>query len=224
MVGAHHVRFPAFDVPECGEIAPTALARSWPRESRDLFVDHLCDFVFTVQVPATISSQEHPLPADIAVRTKSAFYTQRVLFVFEVVDACFRIRDAFHFVHAAEYIPPELSQGIYRNGVVRLCYPLPMTERGRLVLRTLTDREQKVLALVASGLSNKTIAERFGTTEQVIKNNMRFILQKAGRRNRCELIVFAYRHGVVECPCKRRGASLQDANGASCADVSVSAP
>jgi DNA-binding NarL/FixJ family response regulator len=82
-----------------------------------------------------------------------------------------------------------------------------MTERGRLVLRALTDREQGVLALVASGLSNKTIAERFGTTEQAIKNNMHEVLKKSGRRNRCELIVWVFHHGVVTCPCSHRSKS-----------------
>ena len=79
-----------------------------------------------------------------------------------------------------------------------------MTERGRLVLRALTDREKAILVLVAAGMPNRTIAERTGTTEQVVKNRLREILQKSRRRTRCELIVFTFRHGLVECPCGRR--------------------
>lgn len=79
-----------------------------------------------------------------------------------------------------------------------------MTERGRLVLRALTSSERRVLVLVCAGFANKTIAERMGTTEQVVKNFMRGILQKSGRRNRCELIVFAFGSGIITCPCQAR--------------------
>jgi DNA-binding NarL/FixJ family response regulator len=76
-----------------------------------------------------------------------------------------------------------------------------MTPTGRLFLRSLTDCERKILVLVCAGFSNRRIAERISTSEQVIKNRMRLILQKAGRRNRFGLIVFAFGSGTVECPC-----------------------
>lgn len=76
-----------------------------------------------------------------------------------------------------------------------------MTERGRLFLRALTDRERKILVLVCAGFTNQRIAERTSTTEQVIKNRMRLILQKAGKRSRFELIIFAFGSGTVQCPC-----------------------
>ena len=81
-----------------------------------------------------------------------------------------------------------------------------MTQRGALVLRALTDRERAILILVAAGMPNKTIGQRIGTSEQVVKNHMREILQKSGRRNRTELVVFCFRHGVVTCPCSHSGA------------------
>jgi DNA-binding NarL/FixJ family response regulator len=96
-----------------------------------------------------------------------------------------------------------------------LIYALGMTERGRLVLRALTKREQRVLALVASGLSNKAIATRFDTSEQVIKNSMREVLKKAGRRNRCELIIWVFHHGVVTCPCSHRSKEMRSDNATS---------
>jgi DNA-binding NarL/FixJ family response regulator len=60
------------------------------------------------------------------------------------------------------------------------------------------------LVLVCAGFANKAIAERMGTTEQVVKNHMREILPKAAKATRCELIVFVFRHGVVTCPCTQR--------------------
>lgn len=90
-----------------------------------------------------------------------------------------------------------------------------MTERGRTFLRALSERERRILVLVCAGHSNVGIAERTGTSTQVIKNRMRVILAKAGRRSRFELIVFAFGSGTVQCPCTHRSASLQDVNGAA---------
>jgi DNA-binding NarL/FixJ family response regulator len=87
-----------------------------------------------------------------------------------------------------------------------------LTSAGRLFLRALTPKERRILVLVCAGFSNGVIAERIGTSEQVVKNYLHGILRKAGRRSRCELIIFVFRHGVVECPCKHRRPSLQGVN------------
>lgn len=58
--------------------------------------------------------------------------------------------------------------------------------------------------MVCACFTNARIADRMGTSEQTIKNRMREILRKAGRHNRCELILFVFRNGVVECPCTQR--------------------
>jgi DNA-binding NarL/FixJ family response regulator len=85
---------------------------------------------------------------------------------------------------------------------IKSCYALRMTERGRLFLRALTESERRILVLVCAGWSNGRIAESVSTSEQVIKNRMRLILQKAGKRSRFELIVFAFGSGTVACPCR----------------------
>jgi DNA-binding NarL/FixJ family response regulator len=79
-----------------------------------------------------------------------------------------------------------------------------LTSAGRQFLRALTPGERRVLVLVCAGFTNGRIAERICTSEQVVKNYMREILHKSGRSSRSELIVFVFRHGVVECPCRHR--------------------
>jgi DNA-binding CsgD family transcriptional regulator len=86
----------------------------------------------------------------------------------------------------------------------KLIYAPVMTARGRSFLQSLSDRERQILVMVCAGHSNVRIAARLMTSEQVIKNNMRGILAKAGRRNRFELIVFCFGSGTVECPCSHR--------------------
>lgn len=63
-----------------------------------------------------------------------------------------------------------------------------------------SEREQRVIELVAQGLKNKEVADEIGTTEHVIKNYLRTIYDKLGLWNRVELALWyeARRHeGLV---------------------------
>jgi DNA-binding NarL/FixJ family response regulator len=76
-----------------------------------------------------------------------------------------------------------------------------VTERGQVVLATLTPKERAVVQQVCTGHSNREIAENLATTEQVIKNYMRGILDKTGMGDRLELAIYCFYHGIVQCPC-----------------------
>ncbi len=51
-----------------------------------------------------------------------------------------------------------------------------------------SEREQRVIELVAQGLKNREVADEIGTTEHVIKNYLRTIYDKLGLWNRVELM------------------------------------
>ena len=59
-----------------------------------------------------------------------------------------------------------------------------------------SEREQRVIDLVAQGLKNSEVADAIGTTEHVIKNYLRVIYDKLGLWNRVELALWyeARRH------------------------------
>lgn len=59
-----------------------------------------------------------------------------------------------------------------------------------------SEREQRVIELVAQGLKNSEVAAAIGTTEHVIKNYLRVIYDKLGLWNRVELALWyeARRH------------------------------
>jgi DNA-binding NarL/FixJ family response regulator len=61
---------------------------------------------------------------------------------------------------------------------------------GRYGSRMPTGKEEKIVALVAEGLRNADIADRIGTTEQVVKNYLRVIYDKLGMWNRLELALW----------------------------------
>ena len=56
--------------------------------------------------------------------------------------------------------------------------------------RTPSERENRVIELVAQGLKNRDVADAIGTTEHVVKNYLRAIYDKLGLWNRVELALW----------------------------------
>jgi DNA-binding NarL/FixJ family response regulator len=65
-----------------------------------------------------------------------------------------------------------------------------MSAIGRYGTRVPSEREQRVIELVAAGLKNREVAEEIGTTEHVVKNYLRVIYDKLGLWNRVELALW----------------------------------
>lgn len=61
----------------------------------------------------------------------------------------------------------------------------------------LTPREREVLALVAAGLPNKTVARRLGISEKTVKSHLTRVFTVVGVSDRTSAALWAQRHGVV---------------------------
>ena len=63
---------------------------------------------------------------------------------------------------------------------------------------TLTQQELRVVAAVASGITNKQIAQQLSISEQTVKHHITNIFDKLGVYNRLELTLFALHHKLIE--------------------------
>lgn len=70
----------------------------------------------------------------------------------------------------------------------------------RAAVERLTERENDVLALLGTGLSNAEIASRLRLVEGTVKAHVSAILGKLGVRNRVEAALAAHEAGLAEKP------------------------
>ena len=67
---------------------------------------------------------------------------------------------------------------------------------GQLAER-LTPREREVLAHLADGLDNRTIAKELGVEYSTVRGYVRSLIDKLGARSRVDVVGIAYRTGLV---------------------------
>lgn len=76
--------------------------------------------------------------------------------------------------------------------------PIPRLDAELPLVDALTAREREVATLVAAGLSNEQIAEHLFISPSTAKTHVNRAMMKAGARDRAQLVVFAYEHGLLE--------------------------
>lgn len=105
-----------------------------------------------------------------------------------------RIIDAVRIIDAGDAL---LGPHTTRRLIERfLASPPPHAPRPA-ALDTLTDRELEVLRQVARGLTNREIAARLYIGEGTVKTHVARILAKLGLRDRVQVVVYAYEHGIT---------------------------
>ena len=76
-------------------------------------------------------------------------------------------------------------------------YTSPVFARG-VAVRELTDRQRRVLELMALGLDNREIAERMGLGTETIKTHVRAVLKKLEANHRTHAVAIGLRDRFIE--------------------------
>ncbi|MGP5497307.1 response regulator [Corynebacterium flavescens] len=99
---------------------------------------------------------------------------------------------------AEALLAPTVTKRLIKDAVSRNSRTHSRTERAAArALSALTPREREVMEQIATGRSNAEIAAELFISEETVKSHVRKILQKLSLRDRAQVGVFAYEHGVV---------------------------
>ncbi len=90
-----------------------------------------------------------------------------------------------------------LAPAITRRLIEAFCDGPPPGNPGADATGQLSERELGVVRLVAEGLSNAELATRLFLSEATIKSHIAHILAKLGLRDRVQVAIYAYEHGIV---------------------------
>ncbi|CAL2073805.1 conserved hypothetical protein [Streptomyces murinus] len=102
---------------------------------------------------------------------------------------------------------PEIAQAVrvvaageailFPAALRRLVTARPLDSAEALPQAALTVREEEVLRLMATGLSNPEIARSCGVSLETVKTHVGNVLTKLGAQNRTHAVVIAYESGLV---------------------------
>ncbi|MEE1805394.1 response regulator transcription factor [Streptomyces sp. BE133] len=101
-----------------------------------------------------------------------------------------QIAEAVRVVAAGEAI-------LFPAALRRMVTARPLGSAEALPQAALTGREEEVLRLMATGLSNPEIAESFTVSLETVKTHVGNVLTKLGAQNRTHAVVIAYETGLV---------------------------
>ncbi len=101
-----------------------------------------------------------------------------------------QIAEAVRVVAAGEAV-------LFPAALGRMVAPRPLDSAEALPQAALTGREEEVLRLMATGLSNPEIAESLTVSVETVKTHVGNVLTKLGAQNRTHAVVIAYESGLV---------------------------
>ncbi|WP_329488413.1 response regulator transcription factor [Kitasatospora sp. NBC_01246] len=105
-----------------------------------------------------------------------------------------QIAEAVRVVAAGEAI-------LFPAALRRMVAARPLGSAEALPRAALTGREEEVLRLMATGLSNPEIADSLTVSQETVKTHVGNVLTKLGAQNRTHAVVIAYESGLVVPGC-----------------------
>ena len=91
-----------------------------------------------------------------------------------------------------------LSPPVTRRLIAEFARRPMLSETTPLELARLTDRELDMLRLIVRGFRNEDIARLLVVGESTVKSHVQHLYQKLGVRDRVQVVIYAYEHGLVQ--------------------------
>jgi DNA-binding CsgD family transcriptional regulator len=133
--------------------------------------------------------------------SKHSFKTVVIMLSITLVVAGFFLMLFFLRVKSRNYISEQISsepaEVVGDFAYTKQVLP-PLSHNEAKIQKSLSAREQAVLAGLAKGLSNKEIASDLNLQEQTVKNYLSNLYRKLGIHDRVEAVFFAIRAGLNE--------------------------
>lgn len=106
------------------------------------------------------------------------------------------LAQAVQLAHAGVYqLAPEIAGKLVGNLKIQ-----DKTKSAETSTYDLTKRELEVLGLIATGATNREIAEKLFVSQGTVKNHVSSILNRLGLRDRMQVAIFAIEHDLVSKP------------------------
>jgi DNA-binding NarL/FixJ family response regulator len=106
---------------------------------------------------------------------------------------------AIHKVHAGEmWIERSMTASVIAE--MRSKRNLQSIEGKMSRDNALTAREREIISLIAEGLNNQQIADHLYLSKATVRHHITSIFSKLEVSDRIGLLIYSYRHGLVEPP------------------------
>ncbi|MDA2813000.1 response regulator transcription factor [Nocardiopsis sp. RSe5-2] len=96
-------------------------------------------------------------------------------------------------LRGGSYLSPAVAGSVVREVLERPAAPAI----GAPEMVRLTDRELEVFRHLVGGLRNDEIADALNVGESTVKSHVQHLYRKLGVRDRVQVVVYAYEHGLV---------------------------
>jgi DNA-binding NarL/FixJ family response regulator len=147
-----------------------------------------------------LSMHESDEQAFNALQAGAAAYRPKDIRPKDLVDILRRVARGEYVINDVVFEDPKVASRLLSQfrSMPRDLSDVPGSEC--TLFTPLSEREIEVLEQIASGGSNRDIAEGLGISTQTVKNHISSILRKLSLNDRTQAVLFALRRGWIETP------------------------